>query len=29
VADRLYVQWPEVGESHRRAEYHGNLLAVE
>lgn len=29
VADRLYVQWPEVAESHHRAEYHGNLLAVE
>jgi UDP-N-acetylglucosamine:LPS N-acetylglucosamine transferase len=29
VADRLYVQWPELAESHSRAEYHGNLLAVE
>lgn len=29
VAARLYVQWPELASSHARAEYHGNLLAVE
>jgi UDP-N-acetylglucosamine:LPS N-acetylglucosamine transferase len=26
IADRLYVQWPELVAAHRRAEYRGNLL---
>jgi beta-1,4-N-acetylglucosaminyltransferase len=26
IADRLYVQWPEVARAHRRAIYRGNLL---
>ncbi len=26
IAERLYVQWPELAGAHRRAEYHGNLL---
>jgi UDP-N-acetylglucosamine:LPS N-acetylglucosamine transferase len=26
VAERLYVQWPELVGKHRRAEYRGNLL---
>ena len=29
IADRLYVQWPELAETHHGARYHGNLLAVE
>ena len=29
IADRLFVQWPELAAAHPRAEYHGNLLAVE
>jgi len=29
IADRLYVQWPELARVHARAEYHGNLLHVE
>ena len=26
IVDKLYVQWPEVAESHRRAEYGGSIL---
>ncbi len=29
IADRLYVQWPELDTAHPNARYRGNLLAVE
>jgi UDP-N-acetylglucosamine:LPS N-acetylglucosamine transferase len=29
IADRLYVQWPELAEAHPRAVYSGNLLPAQ
>jgi UDP-N-acetylglucosamine:LPS N-acetylglucosamine transferase len=29
IADRLYVQWPELAEASRRATYRGNLLPTQ
>jgi beta-1,4-N-acetylglucosaminyltransferase len=28
IADRLYVQWPELGESQRRARFAGNVFSA-